>query len=229
VLDSSGNHNDGTVSGARRRAGKYGGALQFDGVNDMVTVADSDSLDLTEAMTLEAWVKPSALGSMWRTVVIKEQRNQLAYALYAGNGNAKPSGHVYTTGDRAVAGGSAVPTGSWTHVASTWDGQLLRLYINGVQVAKAALKPSAMSSSRALRFGGNTVWPEWFKGAIDEIRIYSRALTPEEIDADRMTAVGLTRDLTTKIRRHAAGKKQQVGKRRGSRRQQRRHRARWLR
>jgi hypothetical protein len=152
----------------------------------MVTVADADSLDLTKAMTLEAWVKPSALGSMWRTVVVKEQQAQLAYALYAGNGSrmGKPSGHVYTTGDKDVAGSSLLPTGRWSHLASTWDGRTLVLYVNGRKIASAPLRQTAVASDKPLRFGGNTVWNEWFKGAIDEIRIYDRALTPSEIQED---------------------------------------------
>jgi hypothetical protein len=233
VLDSSGNLNHGTVSGASRTAGKFGNALQFDGVNDMVTVADADSLDLTEAMTLEAWVKPTALGSMWRTVVIKEQSNQLAYALYAGNGNSRPSGHVYTTGDRAVAGSTALQKGKWAHLASTWDGTTLRLYVNGRQVAKAPLRPSAVRSGRVLRFGGNAVWPEWFKGAIDEVRIYNRALSPQELEADRNTAVSPTRTLTsnrvrTGIRTDAAKANKKPARRKAHRRAAR-HKTRWMR
>jgi hypothetical protein len=196
VFDTSGNGNNGTVSGAKRVAGKSGAALRFDGVNDLVTVADSASLDLTDAMTVEAWVKPTALGSMWRTIAIKEQKNQLAYALYAGNGKGRPSGHVYTTRDMAVAGGKAVSRNSWTHVATTWDGRVLRLLVNGTEVAKASLTRRAANSSLPLRFGGNTVWKEWFKGAIDEMRIYNRALTPAELNSDSTTSVATSQRTT---------------------------------
>ena len=71
----------------RRRAtpsGRFGVALTFDGVNDLVTVADSASLDLTNRATLEAWVNPAALGD-WRTILLKEQPGHLVYALYANN------------------------------------------------------------------------------------------------------------------------------------------------
>ena len=74
VLDASGNANNGTITGATRSAaGHSGGALSFDGVNDWVTVADANSLDLTSGMTLEAWVLPTALGTIWRTVIFKER------------------------------------------------------------------------------------------------------------------------------------------------------------
>src|SRR5439155_26115950 len=72
VLDSSGNGNAGTISGAARTtAGKYGGALSFNGTDSWVTVADADSLDLTGGMTLEAWVYPTNIDG-WECVVLKE-------------------------------------------------------------------------------------------------------------------------------------------------------------
>ena len=90
TADGSGSGNTGTLNGpAQRPAGRFGGALSFDGVNDWVTVADANSLDLTTGMTLEAWVRPTAVGSAWRTVMLKEQPSNLIYALYAGNGNGR--------------------------------------------------------------------------------------------------------------------------------------------
>ena len=83
--------NNGTISGATWTAGgKYGGALSFDGVNDWVTVNDANSLDLAGAMTLEAWVQPTAING-WETVIMKEATGDLAYALYADN-NGNDSG-----------------------------------------------------------------------------------------------------------------------------------------
>ena len=91
VLDGSGAGNAGTISGATRVAdGRFGRALSFDGTNDLVTVADSSSLDLVSGMTLEAWVNPTALGGTWRTVLMKEQPGNLAYALYANDGDRPP-------------------------------------------------------------------------------------------------------------------------------------------
>src|SRR5207253_6948477 len=84
AADASGNGNTGTLSGpAWTSSGRFGGALSFDGVDDWVTVADADSLDLTSGMTLEAWVNPSTPGGAWRAVLMKEQAANLCYALYA--------------------------------------------------------------------------------------------------------------------------------------------------
>ncbi len=191
LTDLSGRGNNGTISGATwSTAGKYGGALSFDGFDDLVTVADSNSLDLTTGMTLEAWVFPTALRWAWRTVVIKEQPGQLAYALYANTDTDRPSGHVFIGGDRDTRGPSMLPTNAWTHLAATYDGSRLRLYVNGVQASSRALAGSTLRSTGALRIGGNNVWEEWFKGRIDEVRVYNRALSSSEIQKDMTTRVG---------------------------------------
>ena len=191
AVDASGANNPGTISGpARTTAGRYGGALTFDGINDLVTIADANSLDLNR-MTLEAWVRPTGLGD-WRAVLLKEQPGQLVYALYASTDNGRPSGHVFTSGDMMVRGPSVLPADTWSHLAMTWDGTTERLYVNGTQVATTALTGTAATSSGALRIGGNNVWGEWFAGAIDEVRVYNRAISAAEIAADRDTPIGGT-------------------------------------
>ena len=97
VSDASGNGNVGTVRGATWSSeGEFGGALSFDGVDDLVTVTDSAALQLSISMTLEAWVLPVTLDRQhWRTVVLKEGSNALAYALYADT-DTGPHGHVFT-------------------------------------------------------------------------------------------------------------------------------------
>ena len=74
-------------------------------------------------------------------------------------------------------------------MAMTWDGTTQRLYLNGVQVASRAVGGTLVNSAGALRFGGNNVWSEWFSGALDEIRIYNRALTQGEVQGDMATPV----------------------------------------
>ena len=184
VLDVSGRGNNGTIAGATWTAGRYGQALSFDGTNDMVTVADAASLDFTQAFTISAWVRPAASSGGYRTVLIKERPRQLVYALYSStNGASSPPGIYAAKGssDRGARGGAVLPTGQWSHVAGTWDGATLRLYVNGTLRASTVLGGTLPNSAGALRIGGNTVWNEWFAGAIDEVRAYNRTLTPTEI------------------------------------------------
>ena len=195
AIDSSGSGNSGTLSGPTRVAGgRYGGALSFDGVNDWVTVADANSLDLTNRATISAWVRPAALGTGWRTVGFKEQSSPtgMIYALYANQDTSRPVGQVNIGGETNAVGTATLPLNTWTHLASTYDGTAVRLYVNGTLVATTAATGNMAASTGPFRMGGNPVWSEWFSGLLDDVRLYSRALTASEIQSDMNTPVGGT-------------------------------------
>ncbi len=189
AADSSGKGNVGSLSGpAWSGAGRFGSALSFDGVNDWVAVPDASSLDLTTGMTLEAWVRPSALGG-WRTVVFKERPGGVVYASYADQAASRPLGEVFIGSERSATGTAALPVNAWSHLATTYDGSFLRLYVNGVLTSSAPVTGAMTASTGLLRLGGNSVWGEWFAGLIDEVRIYDRALSAAEVQQDMQTAV----------------------------------------
>ncbi len=190
VTDGSGNSNNGTLTNATwagATSGRFGNALSFNGTNASVSIPDSNTLDLTAGMTIEAWINPTALGNTWRTVALKEQPGYYAYGLYAstGAGTSVPSGNGMIGGtDRDVRGTAQLPLNTWTHLATTYDGSALRLYVNGTQVGTLAATGAITTSTGALKFGGNALWGEWYSGLIDELRVYNRALTPAEIQGD---------------------------------------------
>jgi hypothetical protein len=71
----------------------------------------------------------------------------------------------------------------WTHLAATYDGRILRVYVNGTQVGSITTSGGNLGTSTgALRIGGNTIWGEFFNGTIDDVRIYNRALSAAEIN-----------------------------------------------
>jgi hypothetical protein len=192
VFDNSGNGNAGVVAGAAwNSAGKFGSALAFNGISNWVTINDAAKLDLTTGMTLEAWVKPTALAD-WRTVLMKESSNGLAYALYASDSSSHPSGWIRRSSDVSAIAASALPLNTWSHLAATYDGVSLRLFLNGTQVATRAVSGAVSVSASPLRIGGNSVWSEYFAGLIDEVRIYNRALAAAEIQTDMTTPIGGT-------------------------------------
>src|SRR5207244_2437802 len=146
TADASGNSNTGTVTNTTWAAtGKYGKALSFNGTNSWVTVNDSASLDLTTGMTLEAWVNPTAING-WECVVLKEDTTDLAYALYGDNngndsgGPRRPVVSVRQGGATSWTPGSAqVPLNTWSHMAATYDGTALRMYVNGTLASTLSL------------------------------------------------------------------------------------------
>jgi glucose/arabinose dehydrogenase/PKD repeat protein len=190
VRDVSGNVNDGTISGAAwTPAGKYGPGLTFDGVDDWVTVADADSLDIGGPLTLEAWVKPRVQG-IWDNVLVKEAPASLAYALYATGDAGAPRPNAAVGVSELFAPG-VLPTGAWTHLAATYDGSAIRIYVDGVLVATQGGVTAPPTTGNPLRIGGDTIGSdEFFDGSIDEIRIYDRALTADEVGTDMNTRIG---------------------------------------
>jgi hypothetical protein len=192
VHDLSGNGNIGTIANATwTTTGVYGDALAFNGISSWVTIKDSPSLNLTKSMTLEAWVKPATLVD-WAAILLKERPNGLSYSLYAtGAGVSPPSTFINVGGpDQNTYGTAILPLNTWTHVASTYNGNALKLYINGNLVGSEPVNGNMMeSSSGVLRIGGDSVWGEYFQGLIDEVRVYNKVLTQAQIQTDMATAV----------------------------------------
>ena len=189
VGDASGNNNNGTITGATWSAsGKFGKAISIASAR-YVSVPDAGSLHLTTGMTLEAWVNPSALSGGWRTVIFKERPGGMAYSLYANNNSNRPVGQVFTTAEQNSTGTAQIPLNTWTHLATTYDGGALKLFVNGSQVVERRGVRRNRELDGLLKMGGNAVWGEWFSGLIDEVRIYNRALSAAEIQTDLATPV----------------------------------------
>ena len=203
AADSSVVRRNGAIRGASHVAGKFGNALSFDGVDDWVTITDTtnSAIDLTKGMTIEAWVMPTWLDA-WETVVMKERgAGNLSYALYGHDGFPDPFGFdtpagyirttpVLETTDQAVRRTTPLPTNQWTHLATTYDGTTMRLYVNGVQVASKPQTGNIAVANGALRIGGNASFAgEFYDGLIDEVRIYNRARSAAQITADMNTPI----------------------------------------
>jgi hypothetical protein len=188
AADSSGNGHHGAISGATWTTGRYGAGLSFDGINDWVTVADAPALDLSTGMTLMAWIFPTAASGV-RDVVVKEGAGKDHYNVYYRNWRGQPEANVLVGGANRTAEGSAVPANTWTHLAGTYDGATVRLFVNGALVSSVAAAGSMPASAGPLRIGGNSLWGEFFLGKIDEVRVYNRALTPSEIAVDMTTPI----------------------------------------
>jgi hypothetical protein len=190
LTDVSGNGNTGTIVNATwTTSGKYGGALSFNGTSALVTVNDAASLHLTSAVTLEAWVNPSSVPTGWQDVIYKPLDN---YYLEAGSTNAnKPgAGVLLTSSAEPLAYGTAqLTTNTWTHLAMTYDGTTVKMYVNGTLATSTTQNGTITTSTNALQIGGDTTYGQYFKGLIDEVRVYNIALTQAQIQTDMATAL----------------------------------------
>lgn len=165
-------------------------ALNFDGVNDKVTIPHTSELQLPNTFTLEAWVyvDPSMTSSSRWGIVSKNvwisggsSTNGLGYGLDIEYGKPRL---VIGRNDGAWADAAAtsnITTGTWVHVAGTYDGSNARLYINGVLTKTTATSNFWNNNGAALTIGS---WPgenKFFKGNIDEVRVWNVTRTASEI------------------------------------------------
>jgi len=181
--DLTGNEHDGTLINTEWAKGRYGSALYLDGANDYVEIPNSPELQLGEEFTLQAWVRPDT-AETWAPVISKDPA-PFNYQLYAGAASAGvPAGYTDSgvSGWGGVTGEEALVPKTWSHLALTYDGARLRLYVNGELIdTDTAPPPGASSGSLLLGATGNE---EFFKGRIDEVRIYDRGLDEREVKPD---------------------------------------------
>jgi len=191
AYDSSGSHNDGVLHGPVSTSGRIDLGYKFDGMDDYIEVPGSVSLDgITEAITLIAWVKvPSGIRysvfSRWvyvdgdeRSFVFDIENEKLLFGL-SGDG----------IGGKFLNSANTVTLKQWTHVAATSDGVTMKIYINGELDPNTETPPAVIHPSSAdLHIGrwmiGPEVWHYPFDGTMDEVKIYNRALSADEIEAD---------------------------------------------
>jgi len=185
AYDSSGNGNTGTITGATYTSpGKYGGALDFD-LGDYVNVGNDDSLDITTAITVEAWIK-HATGSMDIFAYIVTKPGDKSYQLVASyNGNNQPAMRIWDslTGYNAQSGVS-VNDDEWHHVVGTYDGNDIKIYIDGVSKATTPHVGDIDSDINQAVLISRNITNTRFNGLIDQVRIYDYARTPAQVAWD---------------------------------------------
>ena len=191
--DSSGNANHVTSLGSgvtwTTTNCRTSPCLSFTGVGAM-TVADSNSLDLTHGYTLMAWIRPSTTPSNQFSGII--HKNIASYRMYSSAetvlcANSGPlSGYSLTTGDTFVCYATPFTVNTWTHYAVTYDQPtgVLSVWINGSQVTTRVGGAIMEATSGTLTIGG-TVFGEFYNGLINGgIRVYNHARTQAQIQAD---------------------------------------------
>jgi hypothetical protein len=211
LYDDTGNGHDGTIEGAEWVGGKYGSALHFNGEGDCVTVPDSEAFGLEGEFTLEAWVRPDETRN-WGAALSKEAPGELFdYALFPANHVGVPAGIVANGSGGAeveVPGEEELPVGAWSHLALTSDGETMRLYEDGEEIASEPT-PAIPAREGPLQIGCATGYGD-FNGRVDDLRIYNQALTQAKIDEDKEVPVGTENIISGTITPSAKGTSQKT-------------------
>ena len=184
VHDSSGGGNDGIIHGAEWASGRSSSGLGFDGANDYVNFSPFDASSMTSG-TLETWIKTSNANSGNKRIVEVGTSSDRA-GLFMNNAYvylyAKDGGREVIS----LRSSNTVNDGVWHHVAGTWGSSGGRIYVDGVEKGnvsgdkRLSLPTSGTGYIGEYVVGGNY----YFNGLIDEVVIYNRALTTQEV-ADR--------------------------------------------
>jgi hypothetical protein len=162
--------------------GKVGGAFSFDGTT-YVQVPAAPAL-LPPQITLEAWVYPTTVSTVYQTVIGCGSPASANQTWWLGILNGIPE--FISHGSAILAGPAAVPLNTWTHLAATFDGATKVLYVNGTQVASQGRLGALTSDPAPVPVTIGAAWQasapaDLFTGLIDEISLYDRALTCDEI------------------------------------------------
>jgi len=187
--DESGSGRNGTLtSGATWTTGRIGGAVSFDGTNDYV---DLPSFDISgNELTIATWVNFNSFPNNIDQRFISKANGSQAASHYWMLGHTK-QGSQQRLRTRIRAGGSTatlvassgtLATNTWYHVATTYDGATIKLYLNGVLVGSTN-KTGALNTSSAVGvdIGRNPDSYGYLSGKLDDMRVYNRALTASEI------------------------------------------------
>lgn len=186
IGDASRNGNNGRVTGAEWIRDEYGSALKFDGQDDCVWCEEQENgLSPDSALSVQAWVRPTEFrdyafivdhGSGWG------ERNQ-GYRLLLWNGAPRfmlaTSQQIYN-----ISSPSRLEMGQWHHLAVTYDGEAIKIYLNGsLDRTHAAVGEIGYTGIDFFTIGaasGSMV----FHGVLDEVKVFAYARTPQQIGAD---------------------------------------------
>lgn len=154
-----------------------GVSLNFDGTNDYVELPNESNFNFTSSITVEAWVRVTTFNKDWQAIVTKGDRswriarysntNQVNFAL-------TPVGNVTST--------VSINDGNWHHVAGTYDGATMKIYVDGVLENQLSVTATIANSSYNVAIGENLqATGRSFHGSIDEVRIWGVSRTESEI------------------------------------------------
>lgn len=157
-------------------------ALSFDGADDFVEIYDTALLDITTAITLEAWVYPISNAGVQNVICKSSQTINTGYIFpRTDDGWANTSFYLHLDGGWNVVTAAYPSLNEWHHLAATYDGATMKIYIDGVLSASQAATGTITTNNNSLVLGDQPGYSEVYGGAADDIRVWNTARTAAEI------------------------------------------------
>jgi len=181
VIDSSGNGNNGNpINGITVGSGQICNAGSFDGSNDYIEVADNASLDIPQNLTVMAWIRPDVIpASGLKSIVSKDENYEF---------HINSAGRIYwwwqnsSGAVRSFTSSTTLGANNWYHVAIVYEPGSQRILINGVVRGSRSYNETLVNNNDPLHIGADQGFAgREFDGLIDEVKIFERALSTEEI------------------------------------------------
>ncbi|MCH7622181.1 MAG: LamG domain-containing protein, partial [Chloroflexi bacterium] len=150
AVDSSGDGNAGELSG-----GRFGNGLLFDGVDDFLSVGADASLNITDPLTVEAWVRADAgsLGTVFRAIVSKEDSGGRGYGLIIDSAGKLRFQINFASVPGTCISASTIAEGTFVHLAGTYDGTTIKCFVNAALDGSSAFSVALVNSPSDLRIG----------------------------------------------------------------------------
>jgi hypothetical protein len=182
AADSSGGNHTGTLMGhAKWAKGRIGGAIDLDGANSFVRIADKSAFNFGGETTLAAWVNFRSVPADWTAIIAKGDE---AWRLSTVGKEQKIHFAVGSGSGICLNSATAISANEWHHVVGAYDGSVLRIYIDGKLEPSASRAGGITRNNREVFIGGNVEHKErCFDGLLDEVRVYNYALPETEIQA----------------------------------------------
>ncbi len=181
AVDSIGGHNGTLENGpVWSTSGQIDGALRFDGLNDRVIVPHDDTLSLTSAFTISAWIKNESptMSGTHRILSKESSGTNDNYWLSEQNGQL-----WFGVGGQFFSPGGSMALGQWYHVAASFDSAAgeVRMYIDGTELLTQSTSVSLTSNTDSIYIGANWQGEKYWDGLLDDVRLYDTALSSEVV------------------------------------------------
>ena len=186
--DAAGTNHGQLRNGTAITTGMVGQGFRFNGSNDYIEIPNSPTLNLGQH-TIEAWIHPEIqLGASYHGIVVKQNPDNSGRNYYLG---LRSDGRIhysilFTSGTLMTLDSNVtVPKGKWSHIAANFDGSVMNIFYNGALCGNLNVGPATpVKTTQPLLIGhSNELAQTYFRGQLDEVAIYNRALSDKEIHA----------------------------------------------